>query len=42
MKDKVYFFHQTPEELAKKLISIVELKNGDKVFRTIQRRRKFL
>jgi hypothetical protein len=31
VKDNTYYFHQTPEELAKKLILEVELKEGDKV-----------
>jgi len=31
MKDKTYFFHQTPKELAKKLIECLPLVDGDKV-----------
>lgn len=31
MKDKEYFFHQTPVELCKKLINVVPLCSGDKV-----------
>lgn len=31
MKDEIYFFHQTPEELCKELIKKVPLIEGDKV-----------
>ena len=31
VKDETYYFHQTPEELCKKLIEKVPLEEGDKV-----------
>lgn len=31
MKDKTYYFHQTPIELCKKLVDLVPLSTGDKV-----------
>lgn len=32
MKDEVYYFHQTPRELCEKLIKLIPLVEGDKVY----------